>query len=157
MSLLYKYNVQMDVNTLLFWRTLIVLDATALMLLPDFAAGDAWAFFLERDRPMADRISAALWNRRQLTEKSGCRRISRRRNRARELTAGRVLATIQCRKESTGTRQVTYATQALGVAVLALTIALIARSGGAHVITAAVGGLLICALTLLWLRRAILK
>jgi ubiquinone biosynthesis protein len=60
-SLLYKYHVKLDVNTLLFWRTLIVLDGTALRLFPDFdLAGTLGEFFKSLQPSTGDRIYASI-------------------------------------------------------------------------------------------------
>jgi predicted unusual protein kinase regulating ubiquinone biosynthesis (AarF/ABC1/UbiB family) len=66
-ALLYKYHVQLDANTLLFWRTLIVLDGTALRLWPEFdLAKTLGQFFRSLAPSVTDRVYQSLWNDRRI-------------------------------------------------------------------------------------------
>jgi ubiquinone biosynthesis protein len=58
-QLLFEFNVQLDINTLLFWRTLITLDGTLLSLAPTFDLAQLLGEFFAAIRPnLEERIVA---------------------------------------------------------------------------------------------------
>ncbi len=155
-ALLYKYHVQFDVNTLLFWKTLIVLDGVALMLLPNFDLGEALVkFFSDHEPPTGERIYAALWNDKRIrgsmlliTDFAG--HINKTNDSLKSL---RPVLTIRRQKIRQRERQTTYAIKCLCLAVAALALQLVIESPSARLAVLAGGSAVAALFAGLSLRR----
>ena len=71
-QLLYKHHVTLDLDTLLFWRTIIVLDATVLQLMPRFDLAQLLGEFFTSVRPtLEERVIEAGSDRRRIEAVQG--------------------------------------------------------------------------------------
>ncbi|HET7699069.1 MAG TPA: AarF/UbiB family protein [Vicinamibacterales bacterium] len=71
-QLLYQHHVTLDLDTLLFWRTIIVLDATVLQLMPHFDLAQLLGEFFTSIRPtLEERIIDAGFDRRRVEAAQG--------------------------------------------------------------------------------------
>jgi ubiquinone biosynthesis protein len=124
LRLLYAHHVSLDLNTLLYWRTLMVLDATTLRcratdlqeVVREFFRATRPGFF-ERLASVADpeRLAAAFELARAWPERAG--RLAAAAASGRLLLPVRVEADRRVNREST--RGVTYATGAIAAALAA--------------------------------------
>jgi predicted unusual protein kinase regulating ubiquinone biosynthesis (AarF/ABC1/UbiB family) len=143
-ALLYKHHVQLDVNTLLFWRTLIVLDGTALRLFPDFdLAGTLRDFFQSLHPTTEERVYAAISDpAMQSAQQRLTIDLANFVNAARPASYGlRNTAGVRVNGSSRDPGALNQAIKCLCMAIITVGIYLLVESGRYRTYTAIVGGL----------------
>lgn len=118
------HKVRMSLDTLLFWRTLIVLDATALRFRDSFDLLDVMRQFFTETRPgLVERVLATLQDRSAaLTALQLCHEMPGRLQQALAVESGR---RVLLSSEGTG-RERAPAARAIALAVAALALAIVA-------------------------------